>query len=186
MNEKLPRRMLRGAKQIVIPMIRQHYDENWQDAERMRVFVDEWAQLAPELFPEDFDEGYCLHGFGREWRSLPGLLRKIVLADGTPYRLRPSFVTSYMTGTVDQLAYPLLLTAYGVPPWLLTIGFGHATCTGIASPSGWGETVWWEPPSATRHSCPSIWWRTSITPTGPARRATSRQPPVAAAFWASR
>src|SRR5271166_2551015 len=57
-----------------------------------------------------------------------------------------------------------------------------ATCTGIASPSGWGETVWWEPPSATRHSCPSIWWRTSITPTGPARRATSRQPLAAAAF----
>jgi hypothetical protein len=47
----------RGAKQIVIPMIRQQYDENRQDAERMRAFVDEWAQLAPELFPEDFDQG---------------------------------------------------------------------------------------------------------------------------------
>ena len=31
-----------------------------------------------------------------------------------------------MTGTVDELAYPLLLTAYGVPPWLLKIGFGHS------------------------------------------------------------
>ena len=31
-----------------------------------------------------------------------------------------------MTGTVDQLAYPLLLAAHGVPPWLLTIGFGHS------------------------------------------------------------
>ena len=100
-------------------MIRQQYDEIWQDAERVRAFVDEWAQLAPELFSEDFDQGYCLHGFGRESRKLPGLkLRKIVLADGTPYWLRPSFVTSYMTGTVDQLAYPLLLTAYGVPPRL--------------------------------------------------------------------
>ena len=106
-----------GAKQIVIPMIRQQYDGIWQDAERMRAFVDEWAQLAPELFPEDFDQGYCLHGFGRESRKLPGLkLRKIVLADGTPYWLRPSFGTSYMTGTVDQLAYPLLLAAHGVPP----------------------------------------------------------------------
>ena len=117
----------RGAKQIVIPMIRQQYDEIWQDAERLRAFVDEWAQLAPELFPKDFDQGSCLHGFGRESRKLPGLkLRKIVLADGTPHWLRPSFVTSYMTGTVDQLAYPLLLTAHGVPPWLLTIGFGHS------------------------------------------------------------
>jgi len=117
----------RGAKPIVIPMIRQRYDGIWQDAERLRAFVDEWAQLAPELFPEDFDQGYCLHGFGRESRKLPGLkLRKIVLADGTSYWLRPSFVTSSMTGTVDQLAYPLLLAAHGVPPWLLTIGFGHS------------------------------------------------------------
>ena len=117
----------RGAKQIVIPMIRQQYDGIWQDAERLRAFVDEWAQLAPELFPEDFDQGYCLHGFGRESRKLPGLkLRKIVLANGASYWLRPSFIFSYMTGTVDQLAYPLLLAAHGVPPWLLTIGFGHS------------------------------------------------------------
>ena len=87
----------------------------------------EWAQLAPELFPEDFDQGYCLHGFGRESRKLPGLkLRKIVLANGASYWLRPSFIFSYMTGTVDQLAYPLLLAAHGVPPWLLKIGFGHS------------------------------------------------------------
>jgi hypothetical protein len=52
-------------------------------------------------------------------------LRKIVTADGTAYWLRPSFVFGYMTGTVDELAYPLLLAAHGVPAWLLTIGFGH-------------------------------------------------------------
>ena len=108
-------------------MIRPQYDGIWQDAECMRAFVDEWAQLAPELFPEDFDQGSCLHGFGRESRELAGLkLRKIVWADGTPYWLRPSFVTSSMTGTVDPLAYPLRLAAHGVPPWLLTIGFGHS------------------------------------------------------------
>ena len=74
MNEGLPRRKRpRGAKQIVIPMIRQQYDGIWQDAQRLRAFVDEWAQLALELFPEDFDQGYCLHGFGHESRKLPGL-----------------------------------------------------------------------------------------------------------------
>ena len=59
----------RGAKQIVIPMSRQQYDEVWQDAERLRTFVNEWARSAPELFPVDFDQGYCLHGFGRESAS---------------------------------------------------------------------------------------------------------------------
>ena len=82
---------------------------------------------APELFPAGFDQGYCLHGFGRESLKLSGLkLRKIVLANGASYWLRPSFIFSYMTGTADELAYPLLLAAHGVPPWLLTIGFGHS------------------------------------------------------------
>ena len=108
-------------------MTRQLYDDLWHDAERVRAFLAEWARSAPELFPADFDQGYCLHGFGRESRKLPGLkLRKIVLADGTSYWLRPSFITSYMTGTVEELAYPLLLAAQGVPPWLLTVGFGHS------------------------------------------------------------
>ena len=117
----------RGAKQIVIPMTRQQYDEIWHNAERLRTFLVEWARSAPELFPVGFDQGYRLHGFGRQSRKLPELkLRKIVLVDGTSYWLRPSFVTSYMTGTVEELAYPLLLAAHGVPPWLLTIGFGHS------------------------------------------------------------
>ena len=117
----------RGAKQIVIPMTQQQYDDIWHDADRVRSFIEQCARSAPELFPAGFDQGYCLHGFGRESLKLSGLkLRKIVLANGASYWLRPSFIFSYMTGTVDQLAYPLLLAAHGVPPWLLTIGFGHS------------------------------------------------------------
>lgn len=117
----------RGAKQIVIPMTRPQYDESWHDAERTRAAVAGWARSAPELFPPGFDRGYRLHGFGRPSRKLPGIkLRKLVTADGVSYRLRPSFVAGYMTGTVEELAYPLLLAAHGVPAWLLTIGFGHS------------------------------------------------------------
>jgi hypothetical protein len=117
----------RGAKQIVIPMTRPQYDDLWHQTDRLRAFLAGWAEAAPELFPAGFDQGYRLHGLGRESRKLPGVkLRKIVPADGTSYWLRPSFVTGYMTGTVDELAYPLLLAAHGVPPWLLTIGFGHS------------------------------------------------------------
>ena len=107
----------RGAKQIVIPMTRPQYDEIWHDPRRLRAFVDGWARSAPELFPAGFGRGYRLHGLGRESRKLPGVrLRKIVLADGTSYWLRPSFVTGYMTGTVDESAYPLLLATHGAPP----------------------------------------------------------------------
>jgi hypothetical protein len=117
----------RGAKQIVLPMTRSHYDEIWSDARRVRAWIGEWIDAAPELFPPGFDRGYRLQGFGRQSRKLPGVrLRKLITADGTAYWLRPSFVTSYMTGTVDELAYPLLLARHGVPAWLLTIGHGHS------------------------------------------------------------
>ena len=115
-NEKLPPRKCRGAKQIVIPMTQQQYDDIWHDADRVRSFIEQCARSAPELFPAGFDQGYCLHGFGRESLKLSGLkLRKIVLANGASYWLRPSFIFSYMTGTVDQLAYPLLLAAMVFP-----------------------------------------------------------------------
>jgi len=117
----------RGAKQIVIPMTRPQYDEVWHDPERIRAFVDDAARSAPELFPPAFDRGYRLHGFGRESRKLPGLkLRKIVTDDGSSYWLRPGFIAGYMAGTVDELAYPLLLAAHGVPAWLLKVGFGRS------------------------------------------------------------
>ncbi len=117
----------RGAKQIVIPMTRQRYDEIWHDPQLVRALVAEWTRSAPELFPAGFDRGYRLHGFGRRSRKLPGLkLRKVVTADGSSYWLRPSFITGYMTGTVDELAYPLLLATHGVPAWLLKLGFGHS------------------------------------------------------------
>ena len=116
----------RGAKQIVIPMTQQQYDDIWHDADRVRSFIEQCVRSAPELFPAGFDQGHCLHGFGRESLKLSGLkLRKIVLANDASYWLRPSFIFSSMTGTVDELAYPLLLARHGVPFWLLTLGFGH-------------------------------------------------------------
>jgi hypothetical protein len=117
----------RGAQQIVIPMTRALYDEIWHDPRRTRAFVDESACTAAELFPAGFDRGYRLHGFGRPSRKLAGLkLRKLIMDDGSSYWLRPSFIAGYMAGTVDELAYPLLLAAHGVPPWLLEVGFGHS------------------------------------------------------------
>src|SRR5208337_1902623 len=120
-----PRTLKRKNQQIVIPMTQQQYDDIWQDADRVRSLIEQCARSAPELFPAGFDQGYFLHGFGRESLKLSGLkLRKIVLANGASYWLRPSFIFSYMTGTADELAYPLLLAAHGVPFWLLTLGFG--------------------------------------------------------------
>ena len=115
-----------GAKQVVLPMTEEEYQEVWEHPQKLRPLIDEWVEKAPELFPDGFCAGYQLHGYGRPSQKLPGVkLRKVVLADGRSYWLRPSFALPYMTGTVEELAYPLLLAVHGVPPWLLTVGFGH-------------------------------------------------------------
>src|SRR3954453_16431181 len=62
----------RGAKQIVIPMTRAQYDDTWLQADRLRTFLAGCAEVAPELFPAGFHQGYHLHGLGRESRKLPG------------------------------------------------------------------------------------------------------------------
>jgi hypothetical protein len=115
----------RGSKQIVIPMTRQQYEEIWDDPSMMRLLIDGlWGEF-PELFPEGFGAGYSLHGHGRESRKLKGMRLRKVIFNGSSFWLRPSFVLGYMTGTVDDLSYPLLLASHGVPAWLLTMGFGH-------------------------------------------------------------
>ncbi len=45
----------RGAKQIVIPMTQAQYDELWHQPDRLRAFLAQWVQNAPELFPTGFE-----------------------------------------------------------------------------------------------------------------------------------
>lgn len=117
----------RGGKQIVIPMTREEFDECWKDPGKTREFVDRTLREFPELFPPRFGDGYALHGFGRPSQKLAGVrLRKVRLADGTAYHLRPSCVMGYMTGMTEELEFPLLLVSFGIPAWVLTIGCGHS------------------------------------------------------------
>jgi hypothetical protein len=116
----------RGGRQIVIPLSREQYRKFWGSAAQVRQYLDEWFQIAPELFPPGFEQGDALHGTGRESRKMPGIrLRKIVLAEQSSFWLRPSFVMSYMMGDAEDLSFPLLLAAHGVPAWLLVSGDGR-------------------------------------------------------------
>lgn len=118
----------RGHRQIVLPMSQEQFDDCWHDADKMRKLMNRLQAENPELFPACLREGYAFHGFARPSQKCDGIcLRKIRSRDGThAYHLRPSFVMSYMTGTTDELEYPLLLASFGVPNWVLTIGFGQS------------------------------------------------------------
>ena len=118
----------RGDRQIVLAMTKEQFDALWHDAAKMREFVDRSMAENPELFPPCLRQGYGFHGFARPSKKLDGIcLRKMRPRGGGPsYHLRPSFVMSYMTGTTDELEYPLLLASFGVSCWVLTLIFGRS------------------------------------------------------------
>lgn len=117
----------RGAKQICIPMTRDLYDRLWNDAGEVRRFLNPLIQTSPELFPAGIEEGFQLTGHLPESVKMPGIrLRQLRLKKNREvFTLRPSFVMSYMMGSVEELEHPLLLLSLGVPCWVVTEIFGH-------------------------------------------------------------
>jgi hypothetical protein len=108
-------------------MTRDGYDRIWSQAEEVRRLLDSLMQSSPELFPRGIRDGYHLTGHLPESKKMPGIrLRQLRVrsSDGV-FTLRPSFVISYMTGTVEEVDRPLRLLAYGVPCWLVTEVFGR-------------------------------------------------------------
>jgi hypothetical protein len=107
-------------------MTRDIYDALWNDAGKVREFLESLMHTSPEVFPPGMQDGYQLTGLLPESKKMPGIrLRQLQLRNGNIFSLRPSFVMSYMTGTVEELEYPLLLLSLGVPCWVVTEIFGH-------------------------------------------------------------
>ena len=115
----------RGSKQICIPMTPDVHDRIWNDAGEVRRFLEPLIRAMPELFPAGIEDGFQLSGHLPESEKMPGIRLRQLLVQGNAYRLRPSFVMSYMTGTVKELEYPLLLLSFGVPCWVVTKIFGR-------------------------------------------------------------
>ena len=115
----------KGAKQICIPMERGQYNEIWHDSPAVRDLLDSLIAESPELFPPSIQQGYQLSGHLPESRKMPGIrLRQIRMECGV-YSLRPSFVMSYMSGTVDEMESALLLLSVNNPCWVVTQTYGH-------------------------------------------------------------
>lgn len=115
----------RGSKQICIPMMREQYDEIWDDAKQVRAYLEKILAESPELFPEAISDGYRLTGRLPESKKMAGIRLRQVRINEQVYSLRPSFVFSYMSGTVEELEHPLLLLSLGVPCWVVTTVLGR-------------------------------------------------------------
>lgn len=114
----------RGSKQICLPISFEVYTQIWDDAKAVRAFIAACVEESPELFPGPMKR-YQLTGRLPESSKLPGIQLRQLRLGKTTYSLRPSFVLPYMTGYVNDVAYPLRLLMCGVPPWLIAEGFGH-------------------------------------------------------------
>jgi hypothetical protein len=97
-----------------------------KDRQVFRDVLDEQYHQYPELFPEEFCEGYHLHDL-RPSHKLPDVpIRRIRLpGTGVVYRIVPSFVLPYMTGLTDEVEKAMFLRRFGVPFWGLTYVFGR-------------------------------------------------------------
>ena len=116
------------ASQICVPMDRELYDRIWRDVAGLRKFLEGLIAVSPELFPAGIEEGFVLSGTLPESKKLPGIrLRQLRLKTGErrAFSLRPSFVTSDMTGTVEALDKPLFLLSFGVPMWAVVYCYGR-------------------------------------------------------------
>ena len=109
---------------ICLPICEEQYRQIIDHPPQFRHFLDSCYQQMPELFPENFSQGYELKD--QRVSEKAGLrIRRIKLREGTAYSIRPSFVMPYMTGCTEEVEGPLFLRKFGVPYWGLAYVFGR-------------------------------------------------------------
>jgi len=109
---------------ICLPLSEEQYRQIVEHAGKFRQFLDHCYQQMPELFPEEFSQGYEMKDC-RTPKKLQVKLRRIELRSGAAYTIRPSFLMPYMTARTEDIEMPLFLRKFGVPYWALTHAFGR-------------------------------------------------------------
>ena len=83
---------------------------------------------SPELFPAGIERGFVLSGRLPESKKKPGIRLRPLRLKTDPRRafsLRPSFVSTFLTGDVEELDQPLFLLSLGVPAWVVIDCYGR-------------------------------------------------------------
>jgi hypothetical protein len=114
----------RGNRTICLPFEEHLYPQIVANPADFRAALDAQYQRTPELFPAGFARGYQLKD-GRPSRKLGLTLRRILLADGSTYSVRPSFVMPYLTARTQDVHRGLLLRKFGVPYWAVAHVMGR-------------------------------------------------------------
>jgi hypothetical protein len=116
--------LARRCSTLCLPIGKDDYLDLIDDPQRFRAWLDQSFRSWPELFPEDFADGYRLKDARTSARTGLRLRRIRLKATGEAFSVRPSFVLPYMAGLTDDAQKALFLRAFGVPFWALARVFG--------------------------------------------------------------
>ncbi len=102
----------KNSKTICIAFPDKEYYQNCMEQHEMfRKFLNDTYERHPELFPDDFKEGFTLHSFTTSLKQKGFTMRRIQLKNESRdvWQVRPSFMTPYMIAETEEVEKALYL-----------------------------------------------------------------------------
>jgi len=116
----------RGYRTLRLPIPEAIYEHFIDDVSFARVIIDQCYAESPELFPDQFDEGYIFNGLTTPSVKQGYRCRRIELkANKVTFMVTPIFLMPYMTALTEDVEKTLFLRRFNVPYWGLTYISGH-------------------------------------------------------------
>ncbi len=113
MAEKPVTKSSRNNRTICLPICKEEYGTIIDNVQQFRHFLDCSYEKMPELFPQNFSQGYQLKDHRMSLKRKIKI-RRIELRDKTSYSIRPSFLMPYMTAHTDEVEDALFFRKFGV------------------------------------------------------------------------
>lgn len=118
-------RSIRGDRTLRLPIDEVDYERFMTDNEFAKTQLDKLYARHPELYPDDFAQGYALCGYTEVSRKQQLRCRRLRVNAATVWTVAPAFMMPYMTAPVAEVDKALLLMRFHVPCWVLAYVFGR-------------------------------------------------------------
>jgi hypothetical protein len=108
-------RGIAGDKSICLPIEEDiEYEKLVKDPQEYRNYLNKMVDKYPEIFPEEIEKGYKLHGFVESSRQKLTMRRIRLKENKEAYQIRPDFVMPYMSERIEIAEKALYLREKGL------------------------------------------------------------------------
>lgn len=109
-------RGIAGDKTICLPIEEGiEYENLVKNQQEYRNYLNQMIKKHPEIFPEEIEKGYKLHGFVESSRQKLKMRRIRLKENKEAYQIRPDFVMPYMSERIEIAEKALYLKEKGLP-----------------------------------------------------------------------